>query len=47
MLLVEDDAHIADLINLYLRREGHHPYLVADGEWAADLFAARSPDWCS
>lgn len=44
MLVVEDDVHIADLLDLYLRREGHRPYLAGDGERAMTLFAERSPD---
>ncbi len=34
MLVVENDAHIVDLLDLYLRREGHRPGLVEamDGE---------------
>tara|TARA_B100000470_G_C19700402_1_gene350633 strand:- start:81 stop:785 length:705 start_codon:yes stop_codon:yes gene_type:complete len=43
VLVVEDDPNIADLLDLYLRRDGHRPYLAADGERALALFAERSP----
>ncbi len=32
VVVVEDDPHIADLIDLYLRRDGHRVIQAADGE---------------
>ncbi|MGF7235971.1 MAG: response regulator transcription factor [Frankia sp.] len=40
ILVVEDERHIADLIRLYLTREGFGVHVAADG--AAGLSAARS-----
>ncbi len=34
VVVVEDDAHIADLLDLYLRKEGYRVLLHADGEAA-------------
>lgn len=44
VLVVEDDAHIAELLDAYLRQEGHQPVSAADGERALALFHERSPD---
>tara|TARA_B110000438_G_scaffold244326_1_gene244752 strand:- start:875 stop:1579 length:705 start_codon:yes stop_codon:yes gene_type:complete len=43
ILVVEDEPHIADLLDLYLRQEGHRPYLTDSGERALAVFAERSP----
>ncbi len=43
VLVVEDDQHIADLLDMYLRAEGHRPYLAGDGQRALELLAERSP----
>ncbi len=40
VLVVEDEAHISDLLRLYLRREGFGVHVEADGQ--AGLSAARS-----
>ena len=32
VVVVEDDPHIADLVDLYLRREGYRVLLAADGD---------------
>ena len=44
VLVVEDDPHIAELLDAYLRQEGHRPVAAADGERALALFHERSPD---
>ena len=44
ILVVEDDPHIADLLDLYLRQDGHRPYLAGSGERALGLFAERTPE---
>ena len=43
ILVIEDEPHIADLLDLYLRQDGHRPYLADSGERALVLFAERSP----
>ncbi len=43
IVVVEDDANIADLLDLYLRREGYKVYLCADGESGLRTIAERSP----
>ena len=42
-MVVEDDPSIADLLDLYLRREGHRVYLAADGEAGLDLIRLHRP----
>ncbi|HVG95650.1 MAG TPA: response regulator transcription factor [Chloroflexota bacterium] len=42
ILVVEDDRKTADLVRLYLEREGYRVRLAADGQTALDL-ARRSP----
>jgi len=44
IVAVEDDPAIADLIDLYLRRDDHRVYLAADGERGLELIAAHRPD---
>ncbi len=44
IVAVEDDPAIADLIDLYLRREDHRVYLAADGERGLELFATHRPE---
>ena len=43
VVVVEDDPHIADLVDLYLRREGFRVLLADDGEKGLDTFAAGGP----
>ena len=43
-MAVEDDPAIADLLDMYLRREDHRVYLAADGERGLELIAAHLPD---
>ncbi|HXN60531.1 MAG TPA: response regulator transcription factor, partial [Acidimicrobiales bacterium] len=43
VVVVEDDPHIADLVDLYLRREGFRVLLAADGEKGLDLFKREEP----
>ena len=44
IVVVEDDPAIADLVELYLRRDGHRVYQAADGETALAQVRDRSPD---
>ena len=43
MVVVEDDPHIADLVDLYLRREGYRVLLAADGEKGLEIFKQEDP----
>jgi DNA-binding response OmpR family regulator len=42
-VVVEDDPHIADLVDLYLRREGFRVLLAEDGEKGLELFDREDP----
>jgi DNA-binding response OmpR family regulator len=43
VVLVEDDPHIADLVDLYLRKDGYRVYQASDGERALELIDQRRP----
>ena len=43
IVVVEDDANIADLVELYLRRDGFRVYQAADGETALRTIRDRQP----
>ena len=43
IVVVEDDPHIADLVDLYLREAGYRVTLVSDGERALQQIRARQP----
>jgi DNA-binding response OmpR family regulator len=43
VIVVEDDPHIADLVDLYLRREGFRVLLAGDGEMGLEVFAQEEP----
>ena len=43
VVVVEDDPHIADLVDLYLRREGYRVLLAADGERGLEIFKQEDP----
>jgi DNA-binding response OmpR family regulator len=43
VVVVEDDPHIADLVDLYLRREGFRVLLAGDGEKGLAVFAREEP----
>jgi len=43
VVIVEDDANIADLVELYLRRDGFRPYQASTGERALEVIAERRP----
>jgi DNA-binding response OmpR family regulator len=43
VVLVEDDPHIADLVDLYLRQSGFRVYQAADGQAGLDAVRARDP----
>ncbi len=44
ILVVEDDREIADMLELYLRHDGHQTERASDGEGALQLFRAARPD---
>ncbi len=43
VVVVEDDPHISDLVDLYLRREGFRVLLAGDGEKGLKLVAQEAP----
>ena len=43
VVVVEDDPHIADLVDLYLRREGFRVLLAGDGERGLEVFRREQP----
>jgi len=43
VVVVEDDPHIADLVDLYLRREGYRVLLAGDGEKGLEIFKQEDP----
>jgi DNA-binding response OmpR family regulator len=44
ILVVDDDKHIAELISLYLRKEGYETKEVYNGQTAIDVFPAYAPN---
>ena len=44
VLIVEDDSNIAELVNLYLKKEGYETMVADDGGKALDLYRAFRPD---
>jgi DNA-binding response OmpR family regulator len=43
VVVVEDDPNIADLVDLYLRREGYRVLLAPDGEKGLEFFSNEDP----
>ncbi|MDG1411572.1 MAG: response regulator transcription factor [Acidimicrobiales bacterium] len=43
IVIVEDDPNIADLVELYLRRDGFRPFQAGNGERALEVIAERQP----
>ncbi len=43
VVVVEDDPNIADLVELYLRRDGYRVFQAADGERALEVIRDRRP----
>ena len=44
ILIVEDETNIADLINLYLKKEGYETMVANDGGKALELYRLFRPD---
>lgn len=43
ILIVEDDADIAELVSIYLKKEGYHVLIAENAEQALHLFVHASP----
>ncbi len=43
VVVIEDDPHIADLVDLYLRRDGYRVLLAQDGSQGLTLIAQEEP----
>jgi two-component system, OmpR family, response regulator len=43
VVVIEDDPHIADLLDLYLRQQGFRVLLAGDGEKGLQVFAREDP----
>ena len=44
VLIVEDDGNIAELLHLYLEKEGFDTQVAADGGKGVELFRSFRPD---
>ena len=44
ILVVDDEPNIREVVELYLRRDGHRVVSAADGEEALEVFRASDPD---
>ena len=44
VLIVEDESNIAELINLYLKKEGYETMIAEDGGKALELYRLFRPD---
>ena len=44
VLIIEDETNIADLLKLYLKKEGYHVETAADGGAGLTLFRSLKPD---
>jgi len=45
ILVVEDEASIAEVVSLYLKRAGYDVLIASDGKQAMNLFESRGPDF--
>ena len=43
ILVIDDDAHVSELVKLYLEKEGYDVYTAADGEEGVNKFKAVQP----
>jgi DNA-binding response OmpR family regulator len=44
ILIVEDEASIAEVVSLYLKRAGYSPQIASDGRQAMNAFERHQPD---
>src|SRR5512133_1017143 len=45
ILVVEDEASIAEVVSLYLKRAGYSVQIASDGKQAINLFQKQQPDF--
>ncbi|RPJ23243.1 MAG: DNA-binding response regulator, partial [Chloroflexi bacterium] len=45
ILVVEDEASIAEVVSLYLKRAGYHVQVASDGKQAMSVFEKQIPDF--
>src|SRR6185503_11914393 len=45
ILIVEDEASIAEVVSLYLRRAGYNVLIASDGRQAMNMFDQQQPDF--
>jgi DNA-binding response OmpR family regulator len=45
ILVVEDEASIAEVVSLYLKRAGYHVLIASDGRQAMNTFDRQQPDF--
>jgi DNA-binding response OmpR family regulator len=45
ILIVEDEASIAEVVSLYLKRAGYNVLIAADGRQAMNIFDRQGPDF--
>src|SRR5919106_5369152 len=45
ILIVEDEASIAEVVSLYLKRAGYNVQIASDGKQAMNIFERQSPDF--
>jgi len=45
ILVVEDEASIAEVVSLYLKRAGYEVLIASDGKQAMELFESQGPDF--
>ena len=46
VLIVEDDSNIAELLHLYLEKEGFETAVAGDGRQGVELFRSFHRSWC-
>ena len=44
VLIIEDDPNIADLLRLYLEKEGYETAIAPDGGKGVEAFREKKPD---
>ena len=46
ILVIDDDAALAEMLSIVLRNEGFEPIWCAHGDKASEPIAIQSPTWC-
>ena len=44
ILIADDNLQIASVLEEYLKKEGHMPYIAKNGEDALEMFKKLNPD---